>query len=159
MRQKIGPGTTLDFLTPDELVKIIARPEQISRVRETEQVQLDSSGSGVVKAYEVPAGMEFALRRVTIYLGGPVDPVTGAVALNVAGKAIIYQRSDTFIEFGQPSYGGTPQVPGVQTWGDQQGPYFRNKEVFMVKALGLTASAFLTVVSEGLLRQRATDHS
>lgn len=151
MKQRVGPGAMLDIPTPDEIVRALPRPEQISRVRETSQKQLDSSGGGVVECYECPAGYEFALRRITIYLGNPPDGVTGAVALNVAGHAVLYQRSGTFIELGQPMYGSVIQVPGVQTWGDQQGPYFRNKERFEVAAVGLTAGGFLTVVTEGLL--------
>lgn len=150
MRQTIRPGGSIDALTPDELFRLIPRPERVTRVRAPETVTLDSSGNGLVVVYKVPIGAEFAIRRVVVSLG-TADPTTGAVLLNVAGKCLVYRRSGNPIEFGQPQYGSSVQVPGVQTWGDQQGPYIRNGETFEVLAVGLTPNIQLTASVEGLL--------
>jgi len=144
-------GAVLDFVTPDEIVKLIPRPAQITRIRQTAQVALNAQGSGQDEVYAVPVGYEFAARRVSMYLS-LADPVTGAVVF-AAGKAVAYLRSGAFIEWAQPQFGTSYQVPGVQTWGTEQGPYLRNAEVFEVSAFGLTASAILTVTLEGLLRR------
>jgi hypothetical protein len=125
------------------------------RVRATAQVVLSGGGAGQVEVYTCPSGWEFSLRRVTLDLDTVTDPNTGAVLLNGAGKYVEYLRAGTHIEFGQPQYGAGIQVPGVQTWGDQQGPYFRNAETFEVRAAGLTASTSLRVIAEGLLYRPA----
>jgi len=151
-QQRIMHGATVDFVTPDELMKLIPRPPEVSRIRATAQVQLNAAGNGQDEVYKVPTGYEFAARRVTAYITVS-DPTTGAVALTGAGKGLAYLRSGAFIEWAQPQYGGTVQVPGVQTWGREQGPYLRNAEVFEVMALGLTASTILTVILEGLLHR------
>lgn len=151
-QQRIMHGATVDFVTPDEIYKLIPRPPEFTRIRVTSQVTLNAAGNGQVEVYKVPSGYEFAARRVSMYLS-ITDPTTGAVALNAAGKGVAYQRSGAFIEWGQPQYGSAVQIPGVQTWGREQGPYLRNAEVFEVAALGLTASVVLTVVLEGLLHR------
>jgi hypothetical protein len=148
-------GAVLDIVTPDEIVRLIPRPEQITRIRATTQVTLNATGAGQDDVYKVPAGYEFAARRVTMYTS-IADPVTGAVIF-AAGKAVAYLRSGAFIEWAQPQFGNSYQVPGVQTWGSEQGPYLRNSEVFQVQAFGLTASAILTVILEGLLRRPPVD--
>lgn len=151
-QQRIMHGATLDFITPDELVRLIPRPPEISRIRATQQVQLDGTGGGRDEVYKVPTGYEFAARRVSMY-ATVNDPTTGAIALSGAGKGVAYLRSGAFIEWAQPQYASAVQVPGVQTWGAEQGPYLRNAEVFEVLAIGLTASIILTVVLEGLLKR------
>jgi hypothetical protein len=158
VKQRIVPGMEVDFLTADEMVKMIRRPEQITRVRVPGNVVLTAAGGGDDEIYKVPAGMELAVRRVVLTLTGnvPNDPNTGNVLLNAAGKFVAYMRSGQLIEYGQPQYGAAIQVPGVQTWGDQQGPYLRNGEVFGVVAAGLTANASLSVYVEGLLYRPAS---
>jgi hypothetical protein len=156
MKQRIMHGATLDFVTPDEMARAIPRPAQVTRIRASAQVVLNASGNGQDEVYKVPTGYEFAARRVSMNLSGITDPSTGQVALS-AGKNVAYLRSGTLIEFAQPQYGAAVQVPGVQTWGAEQGPYLRNAEVFEVLATGLTASAILTVVLEGLLRLPSTE--
>jgi hypothetical protein len=151
-QQRVMHGAVLDMVTPDEMAQLIPRPPEVTRIRATTQVQLDATGNGRDDVYKVPTGYEFAGRRVSMYLVIN-DPTTGAVPLTGAGKGVAYLRSGAFIEWGQPAYGGTVQVPGVQTWGSEQGPYLRNAEVFQVNALGLTASSILTVILEGLLRR------
>jgi hypothetical protein len=157
MEQLVVPGKKIDILTPDELhraLRMIQR-ERVERVRAPATIALDNNGNGQDEVYAVPLGMEFSARRVTLDLTGATDPSTGNVPLNVAGKAVEYLRSGVRIEFAVPqSVNAIPQVPGVQTWGDQQGPYLRNGEVFEVKVRGLTANATLDVTVEGLLYER-----
>lgn len=158
--QVIRPGKPVNFVTPDEMAAMIARPRQVSRIRAAETIQLNASGIGQDEVYKVPMGQEFAVRRITLTLTGnaPNDPNTGNVLLNAAGKFVAYLRSGHLIEYGQPQYGAAIQVPGVQTWGDQQGPYLRNGEVFEVYAAGLTASLSLSVYLEGILYRPDTEH-
>jgi hypothetical protein len=74
------------------------------------------------------------------------------VALNAAGKYIKYTRSGIFTAYAMPEAPtGLFQVPGVESWGEQQGPTLRNGEVFELQILGLTALASLTVELQGLL--------
>ena len=157
MQQRMVHGAMLDFATPDEIYHLIPRPEQVTRIRAGETIQLDANGAGRDEVYKVPLGYEFAARRVSVTLSGVSDPSSGNVVLNVAGKWIAYLRSQQFIEFGQPQYGAAIQVPGIQTWGDQQGPYLRNGEYFEVQAAGLTANAALIVLLEGLLVRPSTE--
>lgn len=155
MKQRIVPGVEIDFLTQDELVKLIPRSEQFSRVRAPGSVILNAAGAGDAEVYKVPIGYEFKVRRVVLTMTGnvPNDPNTGNVLLNVAGKFVAYTRSGELIEYGQPQYGAAIQVPGVQSWGDQQGPYLSNGEVFGVVAAGLTAGVSLSVYVEGILKR------
>lgn len=153
MRQVLRPGYPVDFLTPDEFVALQPRARQESRVRSPATLQLDANGNGVVTAFEVEAGYEFEARRIVLTLTGniPSDPNTGPVLLNAAGKFVAYMRSGSLIEYGQPAYGAAIQVPGIQTWSREQGPYLRNSEVFQVQANGLTANGVLNVYLEGIL--------
>ena len=150
MRQRIHQGAVIDAVTPDEIVKLIPRPLQRTRIRATETGVLDGSGNGTLDVYKVPIGYEFEVRRVTLNLSTASDPATGEVVLG-AGKYVVYTRSGQFSEYGQPEFGSQVQVPGIQTWGAEQGMYLRNGEMFQVKAVGLTADATLTVVLEGSL--------
>lgn len=153
-KQRMVYGAEIETVTPDEILKLIPRPVETTRVRVTETVQLDATGSGQDEVYKVPMGYEFRARRVSLDISGATDPSTGNVPLNVAGKFVAYLRSGTRIEYAVPSSpNAVPQVPGVQTWGSEQGPYLRNAEVFEVLVKGLTASAVLTVVLEGDLRR------
>lgn len=155
MKQRITPGAMIDVLTQDELVKLIKRPEQDTRIRASSSVALNASGNGVDEIYKVPAGYDFELRRIVLTMTGavPSDPNTGNVALNAAGKFVALMRSDQLLEYLQPSYGAAIQVPGAQTWGYQQGPYLRNGEVLGIQAAGLTANTQLSVYIEGVLRR------
>lgn len=153
MRQVLRPGYPVDFLTPDEFVQLQPRPQQRSRTRAPATIQLDANGNGTGVVFEVDVGYEFEARRIVLSLFGnvPNDPNTGNVLLNAAGKFVAYLRSDSLIEYGQPMYGAAIQVPGVQTWSREQGPYLRNGEVFQVRANGLTANGVLNVYLEGIL--------
>lgn len=156
MWQKLKPGGMLNFVTPDEVAALIDRPRQVTRMRVAATIGLSAAGGTVPTGgdvYKIPAGYEFEVRRVVLVLTGnaPTDPNTGNVLLNAAGKWVAYLRSGSLIEYAQPNYGTAIQVPGVQTWGDQQGPYLRNAEVFGVACLGLTANSDLNVYLEGLL--------
>lgn len=151
-RQRITHGAVIDFVTPDELVKMVPRPPQRTRMRVEAQVMLNAAGNGQVEVYSIPAGYAFEARRVSLNIGGSTDPSTGNVPLNVAGKFVAYLRSGSLIEYAVPvSPNAVPQVPGAQNWGAEQGPYLRNKEVFEVQAQGLTPNQMLTVILEGIL--------
>ena len=153
--QRIAHGATIETATPSEVAEIVnavRQPERKLRVRAAATVQLNAAGVGEDDVYKVPLGMEFAVRRVFLNITGASDPSTGNVPLNVAGKYVAYLRSGALIEYAVPiSPNVAPQVPGTQTWGDQQGPYLRNGEVFQVVTLGLTANAVLDVQIEGIL--------
>lgn len=154
-RQTIRHGSSVDFATPAEVLAIVQgaiTSRNVSRVRAPANIALDANGNGQDEVYPCPVGMEFVVRRVTLDLSSATDPSTGNVPLNVAGKYVQYLRSGTPIEYGVPaSPNAAPQVPGVQTWGSEQGPYLRNGEVFEVKVVGLTAAAILRVTVEGIL--------
>lgn len=158
MRQRILHGAYVDMVTPDELYKALPRPEEITRVRAPASIQLDAAGGGKKDCYKVPTGMELEIRRIVVTLTGntPSDPNTGNVLLTAAGKFLAYLRSDQLIEYGQPQYGAAVQVPGIQTWGDSQGPYIRNGEVFGVQVAGLTPNAMLNIYMEGVLKRPAS---
>lgn len=83
--------------------------------------------------------------------------ITGYTQAAAGGKTVEYLRGvgGTRIEWGQPQYGSSVQVPGVQTWGSEQGPYIRNGETFAVRARGLTASGILVCTVEGILSRPA----
>lgn len=157
MKQTIKHGVAIDTLTPDEarnMIDAIRERDAQKRVRATAVIALDPTGAGTDEVYAVPVGFEFEARRVTLGLDTAADPSTGNVALNVAGKTVEYLRSGTRIEYAVPqSPNAIPQVPGIQTWGAEQGPYLRNGEVFEVRAVGLTANARLSVTVEGILKR------
>lgn len=159
MRAKIVPGAELEVLTPGEAAELLAaqyREDVEERVRAAATVTLDGAGNGEDEVYTPPLGMEFEARRISCDLSTATDPGTGQVALG-AGKTVEYLRGvgGTRIEWGQPTFGAAVQVPGSQSWGDEQGPYIRNGETFAVRAKGLTAGATLDVTVEGILRKPA----
>lgn len=157
MRQRIIHGAFVDMVTPDELYKAIPRPEQVTRVRAPGSVPLGAGGSAPpADIYKVPIGFEFAVRRIVLSPTGnaDADPSTVKVAF-AAGIYVAYLRSGQLIEYAQTQYGAAYQVPGVQTWGDEQGPYLRNGEVFGIHPVGLAAFAnqVLNCYVEGVLRR------
>lgn len=160
MKQQLRPGGMIDMITPDEMASIIPRPRQVSHIRVPATVTLNGAGVGQDEVYKVPTGYEFEVRRITLTLTGnaPNSPSTNNVPL-VAGAFVAYLRAGSLIEYGQPTYGATVQIPGTQTWGDEQGPYLQNAEVFEVYAAGLTPSVQLSVYLEGLLIRPDTKHA
>lgn len=159
MRQAVIPGGTIEALTPGELAELLRasyRENVEERVRGPQTITLDAGGNGEDDVYSPPLGFEFEVRRVSIDLDTAADPGTGQVAL-AAGKTVEYLRGvgGTRIEWGQPQFGAAVQVPGVQTWGSEQGPYIRNGETFAVRVRGLTANAHLNVTVEGILKRPA----
>lgn len=155
MRTTLKHGAVLETATPKEireLLKGMASRDTAKRVRATAIVVLDVAGAGQDEVYTVPAGFQFEARRVFFDLDTAADPATGNVPLNVAGKTVEYLRSGQRVEYAAP-YGPNqvPQVPGTQTWGDQQGPYFRNNETVEVRVKGFPAGSRLTVALEGIL--------
>lgn len=153
-RQRVVHGAFIDTVTPDEMYRMIPRPPRKTRMRVGATLALDATGSGRADVYKVPIGGEFEARRVMLNLESAADPSTGNVALNVAGKFVKYLRSGTLIEYAVPfGPNAVSQIPGVQTWGAEQGPYLRNGEVFQIQALGLTASVVLSIFVEGILEE------
>lgn len=68
------------------------------------------------------------------------------------GRAVEYLRSGSRIQYAMtqgPS--GSLQVPGIESWGEEQGPYLRNGEVFEVRAKNLAPNATLTAIVSGML--------
>lgn len=153
MRQRVRPGGEIDTVTPHELHQALDRYREPTPqiVRATENIVLDGTGSGQDEVFAVPMGYELRLRRVFLNLSSAVDPSTGNVALNAAGKYVQYLRSGALIAYAMPVYGPALQVPGSENWGDQQGPYLVNGEVFEVKAAGLTPNASLVATIQGVL--------
>lgn len=79
------------------------------------------------------------------------------VVLEISVASIAYLRSGTLIEYGVPTGPNeTAAIPGVQTWGSEQGPYLQNAEVFQIRATGLTPNGVLLVTLEGLLSGKPT---
>lgn len=158
-RQRIVHGAFVDMVTPDEMYKMIPRPLEVTRIRAAESIELDAAGTtgGAFSIYKCPIGMEFEARRITLELGNVPGVLLGtSIALNTPGQFVEYLRSGTHIAFGCPTgpAGSSPsRVPGSETWGDQQGPYIRNGEVFQILAALAAASAGVsfTVTVEGLL--------
>jgi hypothetical protein len=158
VRQALVPGQTIDVLTPGEAAELfesIFRETVQERVRAAGTIQLDATGAGTEELYTVPLGFEFEVRRLFVDISTAADPNTNSVALNVAGRSIEILRSGTRVEYAAPlsPNGGIAQVPGVQSWGDEQGPYFRNGEVVELRCRGLTAQATLDATVEGILRR------
>lgn len=160
MRQRVAPGGYLEIATPAEVAALIPRGREATHIRAAESITLDAAGAGQDEVYKVPTGYGFFLRRVSLLLSSATDPATGNVALNVAGQYIAYLRSGTLIEFAIPvAATAQAQVPGVQTWAFEEGPYLRNGEVFEIKAAGLTAGAQLIVQIQGILQRPAVSES
>lgn len=155
MKTTLKHGAVIETVSPTEMRTMLnerTRANNAKRVRATMTLKLDANGDGTDEVYVVPVGFQFEARRVSLDLDSATDPSTGNVPLNVAGKFVEYRRSGTLIEYAVPSSpNAVPQVPGIQTWGSEQGPYLRNGETFEVLARGLTANATLTVVLEGIL--------
>ena len=163
MRQKIIHGAEIDFVTPDEVVKLLARPEASDRVRASQTIALDANGNGTSgqdtdDLYTCPSGMEFELRRISLTISGATGPNDGNIPLNVAGKWLAILRSGTLIEYANPaSAAGVPSIPGMQSWAKEQGPYLRNGEALEIQAHGLTANGFVTVWIEGIQKRPSTE--
>lgn len=119
-------------------------------------------GSGFITLYSVPPGFTLEVRRLQFdgswcKADGTNLATTGAVPLVSGGMSVQYLRSGRRIEWGNP--GGIPPVtggcvPGVQTWGEEQGPFLQGGEVFQVQYRLNQASArngVLLVTLEGIL--------
>lgn len=166
MKQKIVHGAFIDALTADEFYAQIKRPVERTRMRAGATTTLDAAGgtggpNNPLTVYKVPIGAEFEIRRIFVNLGNVTGATlaTASITLNSPGNYVSYYRSGTLIEYGAPASSAGIKVPGVQTWGDQQGPYLRNGEVFAVDAgLGApSANQTLIVLVEGILTVNRAD--
>lgn len=158
MLQTLVPGAKLDIVSRNEVKQLLEEYARQSppqdRVRAAESVTLDATGAAKVDVYKVPAGMRFEARRVVIDMGDASDVARNSVNLSAAGVSAQYLRSGTRIEWALPvSQEGGFRVPGVETWGAQQGPSLVNGEVFQVQVLlgGGKAGVTMTVLVEGVL--------
>ena len=153
-KQRVVHGATLDIPSVEDIVTAIGGKQEPQRImiRASASLVLDATGSGVEPVYEVPMGCEFGLRRIEITLGAVVDPVANAVNLSVAGAYAALQRSGTLMEYLAPTGPtGHAAIPGVQSWGDEQGPFLRNGEVLEVRGVGLGAGNSLQIFAQGVL--------
>src|SRR6266498_330580 len=160
-KTQIRHGATIEAATRDEVEELLrqytTRQRTRERVRAPVTTQLDANGAATIGVYDVPSGFELEVRRVQFDLGSVTETTfsASAVLLNAAGVSVQYLRSGLRIEWGAPSSPNGITVPGIQTWGSEQGPYLRNGEAFQVKvnfgaALG---GVTLTVSMEGILTQ------
>jgi hypothetical protein len=156
----IKHGAILNAVSREEVEQLLqqytTRQQTRERVRAPATTILDATGAGLLEVYIVPIGWELEVRRVQFDLStvNETNVATASVSLNTPGFAVQYLRSGTRIEWGMP---GSPannfKVPGVQTWGAEQGPYLRNGETFEVRALlgAGVSGASLTILMEGIL--------
>lgn len=155
--QRIIHGKEINFVTPDEIVKLIPRPEQKTRIRADQATALGVSPS-VVDVYHCPAGYSFEARRVFIRLSND-GLTTGAATFTAITDAayLLYLRSGEIICAARPvAPNGTFSIPGDESWGEEQGPKVANGEVFQVAAYGLTQGVSLIVHLEGILTRPST---
>lgn len=157
-RQVLLPGKPLDILTPEEAAELIAaayREDVTLRVRAGAIGQAVAGATKIIDVYKVPAGFEFEARRIFLDLSTGGDTPHGGMDLTAAPNWVEYLRSGDRIEWGQPQAPTlTPnQIPGVQTWGSEQGPYLRNGEVFQVRVNGVPMPNTVEVSLEGILRR------
>jgi hypothetical protein len=154
-KQRVIHGAMLDIPTVGDIAKVVGVKEEPRRImmRMGASMILDGTGSGTETVYEVPMGSEFGLRRIELTLGSIVDPNSNAVNLATAGAYIILQRSGTLMEYLAPKGPSVynAALPGVQSWGDEQGPFLRNGEALEVRAFGLGAGASLQIFCQGTL--------
>lgn len=160
MEVHLIPGAKLDIITRAEFEQLLrqysARQESWRRIRAAESAALDATGAAAIDVYKVPAGDEFEARRVVIDMGDATDAARNSINLGGAGVSVQYLRSGVRIEWALPvSQEGGFKVPGVETWGSQQGPVLKNGEIFQVKALlgAGKAGVTMTVLVEGILTQ------
>lgn len=154
-------GLKFDTVSRREMEELLrrfqTRQETRERVRAGATIILDAAGVGQDEVYQVPMGFEFEVRRVQLELSdvGESNLPAGVLSLGTAATSLQYLRSGTRIEWGfpvSPVASSPGRVPGIQTWGDQQGPFLGNGEVFEVRAVFPTKpNVTLTVLVEGIL--------
>jgi hypothetical protein len=151
-------GAKLETVTRAEVEQLLrqytTRQETRERVRAAQAISVDATGNAILDVYDCPIGYEFELRRV-FFNNGTADPgAAGAIALAGAGRFAAYLRSGQIIEYALPNNFNNPAVasiPGVQTWGSEQGPYLSNGELLSVQFAALPANTRVTVQIEGIL--------
>jgi hypothetical protein len=158
MLTELKHGVMLNTVSKEEMESLLreytTRQQTRERVRASADILLDGNGAGTVDVYKVPLGYELEVRRVAVDLTDvtPATFVAQSINLATAGVALQYLRSGTRIEWALPqsSLGGF-RVPGIETWGSQQGPYLQNGEIFQVEALLGRTGGTLIVNMEGIL--------
>lgn len=154
-------GSILDTVSREEMRQLLQeftiRQQTRERVRATAVVVLDANGLGEVNVYTAEPGWELEVRRLFFdnSVASEGNLAAGSINLSTPGQAVQYLRSGTRIEWGNPigPLATTGRIPGTQTWGNEQGPYLRNGEVFQVRLLAGVAFALstLTVTMEGII--------
>lgn len=126
------PAGVGNSITP--LIVEFSRPIPASGLNQPIAVNVPSFGAGNTNAAVTAHGFQVGI---------------------AGGRSVEYLRSGSRMEYAEPTGpNGITQVPGIQTWGSEQGPYLLNGEAFEVKARGLTAAARLTVIVDGILHKR-----
>lgn len=161
MRTKLIHGAILDTASRKEVEELLkqytTRQDTRERVRASAVITLDANGVGQDEVYGPPPGWELEIRRVQVDLQSVNETnfPAGSIPLSTAGVSLQYLRSGTRIQWGNPESGAGAggRVPGLETWGAEQGPYLRNGEVFEVRAvLGApVANQVLSIYMEGIL--------
>lgn len=158
MKAKLTAGAEIDFLTEDEMRRVLKDMEADRReieptdVRATESGATNAAGGLVIDVYKVPSGRRFRLTRVIVLADGytPVAPYQNAAAyLNIrrgAGGQIV-----DFLPLTAASGGG---IPAKGEYGDAQAPQFVNVEEVTIELVGGPASTGLTVFVQGGLQPR-----
>lgn len=155
---KITHGATIEVPSVLEIAGVFAaipKGEQLTQVRVTESGIVKADGIVTVDVYQCPLGYEFFARRIFIDESIANGTPNGGTMIG-ANSWVTYMRSGTRIGYallansvdGFEEYG----CPGVETWGDQQGPMIRNGEVFQVKFTGFPVADGVTVALQGILR-------
>lgn len=143
-------------------VRYAQREVTRERVRAAATSNVTVAQTLLLPIYKVPIGYRFAVRRISFDTGNITQDganlSTDYQPLNSGGQWLRYYRSGTPIEWASPKVAGNlggaaGSVPGVQTWGDEEGPQLISGEVFEVA--GVLAFLFpgvsVTAQLEGIL--------
>lgn len=158
MKVKLVPNAELEFVSPDELRKILAelREEQPRAMRVPEAFVGDANGNiGVTSdaiVYQVPVGFEFRIHLIRVSCDGHAN-----AGQQLQHAAAYYQMlaGDQPIDDASLDAAGIKNeaVPFTHTFARDQGPIARNAEQLkvVVSGLGLAANTRYSVYVQGTL--------
>lgn len=108
--------------------------------------------------YTVPVGYVFDGRRIAFDMADIAfdgsDLLAQSAPLADPSSTLEYLRSGLRIEWGNPQnpcYPGQGAVPGLQNWGEDEGPHLTGGETFEVKMRLSTGGFRIIVLLEGIL--------